>query len=365
VIVEFDDTSAVLRCRGDEDRATQGHRRRALARAIKANRDVTVELRELVFADSSLMVDLAVLARRQRVNGRKLRLRNPQPQVRAVILGVGLHRLPGVRLDGHSTRRWRCRPIRTLAFAGLDGEPWGAAWFPSQDASAPLACANGSATNVVLAELHGSDATEPWRLEGDAVSLLLTPAAPAVHGGGEDVGVESLDQLCSVSGSLTLDGSEHQISCLGWRSTADSTIDLSAIDSFRQTSGWFEAPAGLALLSLRPRKARGHDADLIAAAVLEPEDTAPMAVADPRLSTTYDADGLPTRVGLELWLELEGSDAYEDDGAEQQISRRAAAEAIGAAVEWEVRDFQLHAVQLRWHSRGSDGAGVYLLAQHA
>lgn len=218
---------------------------------------------------------------------------------------------------------------------------------------------------MALAELQGSEATEPWRLEGDALSLLLTPVAPAVHGGGADVGLESLDQLCSVSGTLTLDGSEHEISCFGWRSTADSAIDLSAIDSFRQTSGWFEARAGLALLSLRPRSARGHDADLIAAAVLEPADAAPIAVADPRLSTTYDAGGLPTRIGLELWLEPERSDADEGDGSEHQLSRRAAAEVIGAAVEWEVQDFQLHALRLRWHSRGSDGAGVYLLAQHA
>lgn len=46
------------------------------------------------------MVDLAVLARRQRVQGRKLRLCGPQPQVRAVVEGVGLHRLPGVKLEG-------------------------------------------------------------------------------------------------------------------------------------------------------------------------------------------------------------------------------------------------------------------------
>jgi anti-anti-sigma regulatory factor len=57
-------------------------------------------LRELSFADSSLMVDLAVLARRLRVQGRALQLRNPQPQVRTVIEIVGLHRLPGVRLEG-------------------------------------------------------------------------------------------------------------------------------------------------------------------------------------------------------------------------------------------------------------------------
>jgi anti-anti-sigma factor len=99
-ILEFDDTTGVLRCRGDEDRATQGYRRRALAQAIKAACDVTVDLRELSFADSSLMVDFAVLARRQRVHGRDLRLRDPQPQVKRVIEVVGLHRLPGVTLEG-------------------------------------------------------------------------------------------------------------------------------------------------------------------------------------------------------------------------------------------------------------------------
>lgn len=260
-------------------------------------------------------------------------------------------------------RRWRSRAIRTLAFAGREEEPWGAAWFPSHDASAPIAYANGSGANVVVAELRGDAITEPWRLQGDGLSLLLTPAAPAVHGRTEDGDLESLDQLCAVSGSLMLNGSEHEISALGWRATARSAVELSAIDSFRQTSGWFEAPAGVALLSLRPSKARGHDADLITAAVLEPEPTAP--VTDPRLSTTYDAAGLPTRIGLELWFEPESSDAEEDGESEQQFHRRAAAEAVGAAIEWEVEDFKLHAVRLRWHSRGTDGAGVYLLAQRA
>lgn len=46
------------------------------------------------------MVDFAVLARRQRVQGRELRLRDAQPQVERVIVGVGLHRLPGVTIEG-------------------------------------------------------------------------------------------------------------------------------------------------------------------------------------------------------------------------------------------------------------------------
>jgi anti-anti-sigma regulatory factor len=59
-------------------------------------------LTELAFADSSLMLDLGALARRLRVQGRELRLRAPQPQVRTVIELVGLHRLPGVMLEGPS-----------------------------------------------------------------------------------------------------------------------------------------------------------------------------------------------------------------------------------------------------------------------
>ena len=65
-IVDFDDKPAMLRCRGDEDRTTQGSRRQALTRAIRAQTDVVVDLSELVFADPSLMVDLAMLARRLR-----------------------------------------------------------------------------------------------------------------------------------------------------------------------------------------------------------------------------------------------------------------------------------------------------------
>jgi anti-anti-sigma factor len=89
----------VLRCRGDEGRATQGHRRRAFTRAIHSRCDVVVDLTELVFGDSSLMLDLAALARRLRVHGCSLRLHNPQPTVKAIIEQVGLHRLPGVNLE--------------------------------------------------------------------------------------------------------------------------------------------------------------------------------------------------------------------------------------------------------------------------
>ena len=94
----------VLRCAGDEDRSTQGSRRRALTRAIRAQADVIVDLSELAFADASLMLDLAMLARRLRAHGRFILLRDAQPQIRTLIELVGIHRLPGVELESTPRR---------------------------------------------------------------------------------------------------------------------------------------------------------------------------------------------------------------------------------------------------------------------
>ncbi len=103
-IVSFDAELSLLRVSGDEDRATSGLRRRPLSCALQATRDVIVDLSELRFADSSLLVDLAILAQRLRAEGRRLRLRAPQPQIRRLIELVGLHRLPSVALEPAFTR---------------------------------------------------------------------------------------------------------------------------------------------------------------------------------------------------------------------------------------------------------------------
>lgn len=89
-----------MRCKGDEDRTTQGRRRQALARAIRTQADVVVDLSELHFADASLMLDLAMIARRLRTHGRAILLRDAQPQITTLIELVGLHRLPGVHIEG-------------------------------------------------------------------------------------------------------------------------------------------------------------------------------------------------------------------------------------------------------------------------
>ena len=73
-----------------------------MVRALQAQTDVTVDLSDLAFADASVMLDLAVLARRLRAKGREILVRGAQPQVMAVIKHVGLHRLPAVRFEGAS-----------------------------------------------------------------------------------------------------------------------------------------------------------------------------------------------------------------------------------------------------------------------
>jgi anti-anti-sigma factor len=89
----------LLRCSGDEDIATRGRRRTALSRALACKDDVVVDLTGLTYADSSLILDLAIVARRLRRTGRQMRLRDAQPQVLRVIEVVGLHRLPGVTVE--------------------------------------------------------------------------------------------------------------------------------------------------------------------------------------------------------------------------------------------------------------------------
>lgn len=135
--------------------------------------------------------------------------------------------------------------------------------------------------------------------------------------------------------------------------------ELAAIDSVRWLASWLGPAGGLSLTALRPRKARGHEADLVAATVIDDPPAPP--IDDPRLSTTYAEDGLPSRAGLELWFEDRNEDASEE-APSHQYPRRAAGEAAGPSIDWEADGFELHASFMNWRSHGQEGPGVYLLA---
>ena len=78
----------------------------------------------------------------------------------------------------------------------------------------------------------------------------------------------------------------------------------------------FLGPVTLALSATRPPGARGHGEERLSAVLVEGDPPAEVAIADPRLSTTYDGEGRVMHCGLELW-----------EGEESEFPRRAAGEA--------------------------------------
>jgi hypothetical protein len=253
--------------------------------------------------------------------------------------------------------------IRALAFGQTEDGIWGVAWLPGSGNSARLAVARGDARELLDGELESGGPDEAWSLEGEGLSLVVAPSGPVAHGGVSRE-LESTDRLCAIDGRVQIAGSAAEVECPGWRSTAGAQADLAAFDSARWLAGWLGPNEGFSLTALRPRKARGHDADLIAATLID--DPSPPLIDDPRLSTTYAEGGLPSRVGLELWFEAEDEDGNEDEpdhASSHQYPRRAAGEPAALPLEWETAGFELHASLLNWHSRGRAGPGVYVLAR--
>jgi hypothetical protein len=240
--------------------------------------------------------------------------------------------------------------LRSLSFGDVDGALWGGAvdiGTPALAVGAGTATGSWAGTGAVRWSANGRG----WTLSGDGVDLRIEPegeeiAPPSPLPASEVTGVE---ELCHVQGTVTLDGAEYEVSCVGTRCVVDG-VEPSAIASLRAVSGWFRDDEAFALLAFRARRERGHDSDLVGATLFDPDGW--LAVSDPRLSTTYDVSGAPLRTNLELWV---------GDG-ENEYPRRAAGEVTGAGAVARVDGLELAVAPLRCHSRGLDGSGVYVLA---
>ncbi|MBV9415230.1 MAG: hypothetical protein JO363_09660 [Solirubrobacterales bacterium] len=247
--------------------------------------------------------------------------------------------------------------LRTLAFGELEpAGAWGAAWAANADGVALAAAGLGSGwTSLPDVRLSGEEASEQWRLDDGAAQLTVVPVGEAVGVQPPDDGIEGWGQLCQVGGRFQRDGAELTVDCLGLRMWWSGAIDLERFESIRSVAAWFEPGEALALTAFRPRKTKAHDRDLIAAAVIAADGSA--LVEDPRLSTTYVGDGWAARAGLELWLPGEEP--------EPQYPQRASGEATGARAQVRDGALRLRAEPFRWHRRGREGAGMYLLARRA
>ena len=67
--------------------------------ALAAKDDLLVDLSGLSFADASVMLDLAMIARRLRGAGNRMLVCGATPQIAKLIEIVGLHRMPGVTVQ--------------------------------------------------------------------------------------------------------------------------------------------------------------------------------------------------------------------------------------------------------------------------
>jgi len=172
-------------------------------------------------------------------------------------------------------------------------------------------------------------------------------AAEPVAAAGGMVGYE---QLCRVTGTVVARGKERAIECLGQRSHLWGEPDWERIDATRTVAAWLDDGTGFALTAVRPDGARGHDRDAAWAVLLDADGS--LHVDQPRLSTTYDADGHQRRAGLELWL------------GEGDHARRAAGEVLCGS-SFDLGPLRLDCAFLRWHMGGREGVGRYDLVRRA
>jgi hypothetical protein len=231
-------------------------------------------------------------------------------------------------------------PIRLLSFGDAAGEIWGAVVQAGATATlimTPRAAA--AATGAGQVELAADG--DAWRLSAaGVVSLRFTPSGTQSGAG---------DELCHVQGTVTVGGAERELSCPGTIST-DTEAEPRKLDSIRALSGWFAEDRGLALRALRADAKKGHERDVVAATLFDPEQW--VTVADPRLSTTFRPGEQPARASLELWVGQE----------EDMYPRRVAAEAIGLPAEASGDELRLSLTPMLCHAGGLDGTGVYLIA---
>ena len=126
--------------------------------------------------------------------------------------------------------------------------------------------------------------------------------------------------------------------------SVEGEVDWAHAESLRLLSARFDDGRELAIASLRPRDASGHDADDVASHLLEGGE--PVAVDEALVSTEYDPAGLPRRVGIELWIDPDSPPIR------VAADREGAVEVGGAGPRREV-------ARMRFRLPGAGGRGLH------
>jgi len=201
---------------------------------------------------------------------------------------------------------------------------------------------------------ESEDATTAFDLRFEAASepAELDAAAPVAELGG----MAGYEQLCHVSGTARVRGGQRRVDCLGQRGHSWGAPDWDRVALARTVSAWIDAEHAVSLTAIRPAgKKLTHADEAIAATVFVPatdgdaEGTAlaaPLAVEDPRLSTTMDGEDRQRRAGLELWVDPEG------------YPLRAAGEVL-CGTSLDLGRLRLDCAFFAWTMDGRHGVGRY------
>ena len=202
-------------------------------------------------------------------------------------------------------------------------------------------CTVATALQSWTLDYAGADAAFELSFEALSTPAVLDPDSAVAQVGG----MAGYEQLCGVTGSVRHGGRSLRVNCLGQRGHGWGTPDWGRIELARTLSAWMGADRAVTLMAVRPAKAKHHDAEAVGGFLIDRGE--PIAVFDPRLSTTYDGELRQRRAGLELWMSEEGGHA-----------RRAAGAAVcGTTVD--LGDLRLDSSFFEWRMEGRVGTGRY------
>jgi hypothetical protein len=243
-----------------------------------------------------------------------------------------------------------------LAILFHGGEPVAVRAEGGVEAGAPSSWDDVSAAGI------DTEVVEPlraWRLHyaSDDASLDLDLRAVGAiaeldpeHPVAKTGGMAGFEQAVHVTGSATVGGTRVAVDGLGQRGRSWGAPNWDRISLARTVGAWLGDDLAVSLTAIRPAGASHHEEERVAATILDrdPESGAPRAsaVVEPRLSTTYDADGRQTAAGLELILD------------EESFPRRAAGE-VRCGTTLDLGRLRLHCAFFRWHMEGRNGVGRY------
>jgi hypothetical protein len=243
-------------------------------------------------------------------------------------------------------------PVAAVARGGIE-VPEGADW--SELAAGPLRTRVEEPLTRWHVAWEGDEASVALDFEAISPPAELPEGDPAAQLGG----MAGYEQVCRVSGTVRFGGEDVPVEGLGQRGHAWGAPDWERLELARTIGAWVDDGDGLALQSVRPSGAAGHDAEAMWAVLLSGGEA--VRVADPRLSTTYDGEGRQRRAGLELWIGDE-DEADEDDPAAYPV--RATGEVLCGST-LDLGGLRLDCAFFRWHIDGREGVGRYDVLRRA